>query len=112
MTDLSKEPCWISPSVKLWAFGHTHFNCDFIDPETGKRVLANQRGCRRSEADGFEPEKVVVIATGSSVAQLARHSDGTPLQRTNFQTQELSKGGPSTFKRLGKFLRHGNPSQE
>jgi hypothetical protein len=109
IADLSKEPCWISPSVKLWAFGHTHFNCDFIDPETGKRVLANQKGYRRSEADGFEPEKVVVIATDSSVAQLARHSDGTPLQRTNFQTQELSKGGSGTFKRLGKNLASWEP---
>lgn len=61
MTDLSNEPCWTSPTVKLWAFGHTHFNCDFVDRETGKRVLANQRGYARSTAEGFDAEKVVEL---------------------------------------------------
>ena len=28
-TDLSNEVCCTSGKVKLWAFGHTHFNCDF-----------------------------------------------------------------------------------
>lgn len=28
-------------SGTLWAFGHTHFNCDFRDSRTGKRVLSN-----------------------------------------------------------------------
>ncbi|KAJ5808884.1 hypothetical protein N7474_010153 [Penicillium riverlandense] len=44
MTDLSCEYCWKGEVVKLWAFGHTHFNCDFRDAETGKRVVSNQRG--------------------------------------------------------------------
>lgn len=30
-TDLSNHGCWINSSVITWAFGHTHFNCDFID---------------------------------------------------------------------------------
>jgi hypothetical protein len=46
----------MNPRVKMWAFGHTHFNCDFedkLDGETGtetsagtrtKRVVANQKG--------------------------------------------------------------------
>ncbi|MBE3047446.1 metallophosphoesterase, partial [Candidatus Bathyarchaeota archaeon] len=42
VTDLSGEVCWTSPSVKLWGFGHTHYNCDFV--AGGKRVVANQRG--------------------------------------------------------------------
>lgn len=42
-TDLSRQICWQSKSVVFWAFGHTHFNCDFVD-ELGKRVVANQRG--------------------------------------------------------------------
>ncbi|KAL9101470.1 MAG: hypothetical protein Q9163_003265 [Psora crenata] len=44
MTDLSGQICWRSPNVKLWAFGHTHYNVDFTDENTGKRVLANQKG--------------------------------------------------------------------
>lgn len=45
-TDLSDERCWKSKSVKMWAYGHTHFSCCFTDKETGKLVLANQRGYR------------------------------------------------------------------
>jgi len=61
VTDLEREVCWTSPSVKLWAFGHTHFNCDFVDPGTGKRVVANQRGYGREDAFDFDSEKVVSI---------------------------------------------------
>lgn len=42
-TDLSQEQCWTNPAVVFWAFGHTHFNCDFTD-ELGKRIIANQKG--------------------------------------------------------------------
>lgn len=60
VTDLSAESCWIAPAVKLWAFGHTHFNCSFVDESTGKRVLTNQKGHARSGIEGFDVEKVVV----------------------------------------------------
>ena len=33
-TDLSGESCWRSPSVEMWAFGHTHYNCDYLDETT------------------------------------------------------------------------------
>jgi Calcineurin-like phosphoesterase len=45
-TDMSKEVCWSSTQVRLWAFGHTHYNCDFEDPHTKKRVFASQKGYR------------------------------------------------------------------
>lgn len=61
MTDLSSEVCWTTPNVKLWAFGHTHHNCDYIDSTTGKRVVTNQKGYRRSEAVDFDAEKVIEI---------------------------------------------------
>jgi hypothetical protein len=44
VTDLSQEPCWLSPTVKLWAFGHTHYSCNFRDEKNGKLVVANQKG--------------------------------------------------------------------
>ncbi|KAK4168303.1 Metallo-dependent phosphatase-like protein [Cladorrhinum sp. PSN259] len=59
-TDLSKEKCWTSAQVKLWAFGHTHYNCDFVD-EYGKRVYTNQRGYYFHEADGYDGEGIVVV---------------------------------------------------
>ncbi|KAH6886366.1 Metallo-dependent phosphatase-like protein [Thelonectria olida] len=47
-TDTSKEICFRSDKVKLWAFGHTHYNCDFVvergDGAGPLRLLANQRG--------------------------------------------------------------------
>lgn len=61
MTDLSNEPCWQREIVTLWAFGHTHFNCDFRDLTTWKRVVSNQRGYYFSQSTGFNAEKVVEL---------------------------------------------------
>ena len=60
-SDLSAQECWTNPSVKLWAFGHTHFNCDYKDEKTGKRVMTNQRGYYFAQAAGFEKEKVAIV---------------------------------------------------
>jgi Calcineurin-like phosphoesterase len=60
-TDLSRETCWTSAQVKLWAFGHTHYNCDFVDPLTKKRVFTNQKGYRRSENVTFDAAKTVQV---------------------------------------------------
>jgi hypothetical protein len=45
--------------VIAWAFGHTHFNCDFVEPGSRKRVVANQRGCYFQQAVGFDGRKCV-----------------------------------------------------
>lgn len=58
-SDLSGEECWRSANVKVWAFGHTHFNCDFV--EGGKRVVTNQRGYYFSQAGGFDGEMCVEV---------------------------------------------------
>ncbi|KAK4196861.1 hypothetical protein QBC40DRAFT_4390 [Triangularia verruculosa] len=68
-TDLSQEKCWRSDRVKLWAFGHTHFNCDFWvddEKEKGKRVCTNQKGYgsipgSRGLSPGFDIDKVVEV---------------------------------------------------
>ncbi|OAQ69505.1 calcineurin-like phosphoesterase [Purpureocillium lilacinum] len=64
-TDLSGEKCFASDSVRLWAFGHTHYNCDFtLSREGGAtplRLLANQRGYSFSQSEGFDAEKTVTI---------------------------------------------------
>lgn len=58
-SDLSGEVCWTSQNVKVWAFGHTHFNCDFLDPVGGKRIMTNQRGYYFSQSAGFDEKKVI-----------------------------------------------------
>ncbi|KAF9879160.1 hypothetical protein CkaCkLH20_03393 [Colletotrichum karsti] len=62
-TDLSGEVCFRSKDVKIWAFGHTHFNCDFTverEDAPALRLLANQRGYY-GEAGGFDVEKVIQL---------------------------------------------------
>lgn len=60
-TDLANEECWTSRSVKLWAFGHTHFNCDFTDEKSNKRVYTNQRGYDFEKSSGFRQDHVVDV---------------------------------------------------
>lgn len=42
ITDLKGEPCWTAGNVKLWAFGHTHFSCEFMDGE--KLIVGSMKG--------------------------------------------------------------------
>ncbi|TVY81988.1 Uncharacterized protein LSUE1_G005096 [Lachnellula suecica] len=56
VTDLRDEGCWKSSAVKMWAFGHTHYNCDFKEGITGKRVLTNQKGYRILPQKDFDME--------------------------------------------------------
>lgn len=64
-TDLSKQACFKSQNVKVWAFGHTHYNCDFTVERgcgTGPlRLLANQRGYYFAQAEGYDVEKTVEV---------------------------------------------------
>ena len=53
--------CWKTKSVKLWAFGHTHFNCDYTDESSGNRVVTNQRGYYFAQSAGFECDKVIEL---------------------------------------------------
>ncbi|KAK4442633.1 hypothetical protein QBC34DRAFT_452985 [Podospora aff. communis PSN243] len=61
-TDLSGEACWTAGEVTVWAFGHTHFNCDFVDG-LGKKVVTNQKGYdfQGRGTAGWDPEKVVEV---------------------------------------------------
>ncbi|KAK2015979.1 Ser/Thr protein phosphatase [Colletotrichum eremochloae] len=60
-TDLRGQLCWENSQVKLWAFGHTHYNCDFVDEETGKRVYTNQKGYSAGPSAGFRAGDVAQI---------------------------------------------------
>jgi hypothetical protein len=62
-TDLSNEECWQNTSVRLWAFGHTHYNCDFVVKDQAKemRVVSNQRGYYFKQAREFDIQKVATV---------------------------------------------------
>ncbi|ERS96504.1 hypothetical protein HMPREF1624_07420 [Sporothrix schenckii ATCC 58251] len=65
-TDLLDDPCFRSPRVCAWAFGHTHYNCDFLVARDTIgappiRLLANQRGYAGAGAPKFDPAKVLLI---------------------------------------------------
>lgn len=66
-TDLSGEPCFTNNKVKAWAFGHTHYNCDFLvetqQRRTPLRILTNQRGYAVAQADGFDGAKTIKFLT-------------------------------------------------
>ncbi|EIM86675.1 Ser/Thr protein phosphatase protein [Stereum hirsutum FP-91666 SS1] len=57
-TELTVEECWKSGRVALWAFGHTHWCCDFV--RDGVRVYANQRGYGEGR-DDYDAGKVIDI---------------------------------------------------
>jgi len=60
-SDLSGEICWSSVNVRVWAFGHTHFNCDFLEQGSGKRVVTNQRGYYFNQSEGFDECKTIEV---------------------------------------------------
>ncbi|KAH9928347.1 uncharacterized protein B0H18DRAFT_1118030 [Fomitopsis serialis] len=45
-TELSMDDIW-SPPLAVWAFGHTHWSCDF--ERRGVRVVSNQRGYKEGD---------------------------------------------------------------
>ncbi|PGH01976.1 hypothetical protein GX51_04908 [Blastomyces parvus] len=63
-SDLSREECFKNEKVCMWAFGHTHFNFDFMmqeGSEHGKRIVSNQRGYYFKQAGDFDAGKVVTV---------------------------------------------------
>lgn len=59
-TDLSDLVCWTSANVSVWAFGHTHYCCDFLD-HLEKRIVANQRGYNTKQQSAFDIQKTITI---------------------------------------------------
>lgn len=61
-TELAEDSALWRPPVGVWAFGHTHWSCDFI--RNGIRVLSNQRGYKSggdNPAKPFNPHLVVEL---------------------------------------------------
>lgn len=70
-TDLSGERCWTSPVVKVWAFGHTHFSCQFVEADDAstrrKLVVSNQKGYAYDGGKGTWEVKPVVVGKEQGV---------------------------------------------
>ena len=58
------------PAVRLWCYGHTHFNNDRM--VGGMRMLSNQRGYRDNRCAGWRDDHGVPI--GEVVAEAPRAS--------------------------------------
>ncbi|OAL02830.1 hypothetical protein IQ06DRAFT_245570 [Phaeosphaeriaceae sp. SRC1lsM3a] len=92
VTDLSLEHCWISPKVRLWAFGHTHYNCEYREESTGKIVIANQRGytglgARRKSASA----RVKIVEAGIKDWVVLKKSNNSEesIPATSLQNKEV-----------------------
>lgn len=68
-SNLAKEACWNSKSIVLWGFGHTHFNCDFVQQD-GKRVATNQKGYMQAEQESFNAGRVFIVGKACSSGML------------------------------------------
>lgn len=93
-TDLSGEKCWTCANVKVWAFGHTHFSCQFVDlvresmlgTESRKLVVSNQKGYALAGNKGNWIIDPVVIGMDGGVCKVTlgeKSSEGTGEQRVN-----------------------------
>ena len=56
-TEMVGGACW-TPQVKVWMYGHTHWNCDVV--REGVRIVSNQRGYKNG-SPGFELVKVIEV---------------------------------------------------
>jgi hypothetical protein len=66
-TDLSREVCWTSGNVKMWAFGHTHWSCSYTDESAkgGKKlVVSEQKGYAYPEGKGNWKVRPLVVEAG------------------------------------------------
>ncbi|KAF2185988.1 hypothetical protein K469DRAFT_707172 [Zopfia rhizophila CBS 207.26] len=74
VTDLSKELCWRSGNLKVWGFGHTHYNCRFR--EGGKLVVANQKGYCGLDREGNWEVRSMVVEGGINGWKVVMGADG------------------------------------
>jgi hypothetical protein len=108
VTDLSKEICWMSPAVKMWAFGHTHYNCDFHD-SLGKLVMANQKGYAGLGATVPSLLEIKVVEVDRKcweIVDIKRAQKTTKRRNTNAKTppKELKNSQKSIFSRAANRI--------
>lgn len=100
VSDLSSQLCWTSPSVKVWAFGHTHYSCSFRDEPTAKVVISNQRGYNAIGAAKSRSPRVALIEPKGGEWQVASINNAIRQEKpsekldieTGFNTMEIPRG--------------------
>jgi predicted phosphodiesterase len=61
VSDLSRQSCWTSPAVKVWAFGHTHYSCAFRDDAMDRVVVSNQKTYSSIASGGGKGKRVKTV---------------------------------------------------
>ncbi|KAF2104976.1 hypothetical protein NA57DRAFT_71172 [Rhizodiscina lignyota] len=82
VTDLSSQHCWMSKEVRMWAFGHTHYSCACWEEDSGKLVVANQKGYSGLGAGSGGLETRIVEAVGERWSILPQQSDATLMTKS------------------------------
>jgi hypothetical protein len=121
VSDLSQEPCWLSPVVKLWAFGHTHYSCNYRDEKTGKIVIANQKGYAGLGAGkkkmGMKAKVVEIDREGCRLIERTKSNEEDEVRATEMQVEpkvetdrkkepEARTPRRSLLRRVHKWLRN------
>ncbi|KAJ8121980.1 hypothetical protein ONZ43_g1704 [Nemania bipapillata] len=100
-TDMSRDLCWASTAVRLWVFGHTHYNCGFRDEATGKLVVANQRGY------GHAKIQELLIEPDANGFGIVTSLNGNTTNADHRITQQVPKpANPETATRLQPPILH------
>ncbi|KAI1807134.1 hypothetical protein F4811DRAFT_559928 [Daldinia bambusicola] len=79
-TNLRNQHPWAeAENVRLWAFGSTHYNCDYIKSDTGMRVYSNQRGYTDfEECRDFDVQATVDISNYDDPSEYISDRSWTP----------------------------------
>ncbi|TGJ86215.1 hypothetical protein E0Z10_g2515 [Xylaria hypoxylon] len=100
-TDMSKDLCWTSTAVRLWVFGHTHYNCGFRDEATGKLVVANQRGYGHVEI-----QELLIEPDANGFHIVTSTKDNTTNANHRITQQVSNPVNPATATRLHSSILH------
>jgi hypothetical protein len=88
-TDLSNEPCWTSPNVRMWAFGHTHHSFHYYD-HLCKLAIAEQKGYNRPEDMSVPQLPAVVVEIGSELYTVSKTKPKIETPNKGKETQRAS----------------------
>ena len=97
--DLSGEKCWNSPCVRIWSWGHTHWNCEFEaqrDEAPPLKCFANQKGYYRFPSATYDGSVLVELSEGRT----HRETSGEDRNEPKLETDVHREGGKSASKQV------------
>jgi hypothetical protein len=103
VNNLSKEICWTSSKVRLWAFGHTHYSAYYHEEDTGKLVFSNQRGYSSLGASKRPSMKCTLVETSENRWKVITSKEEWHCKPTEISNQLKDYATkPNPEKRVGK----------